>query len=490
MNSLFAIIAPVILVLFATFMTACGKKDEGSATTIQPVRSQKPVQPQQPIKPGPNGPQKPGTDVPAQRDPNQPPVNDAQKCENGDEAACDNVDTPVTDNQDQQQLPPQISEEEIASLATQYTSAGGDGFRSHLAELMNQKMKLASNKVRYYMTAKSIRSIRAEVNGESMNVRVERAGQDGTQYILLKGNLGFDSGVARLRKIKTVRAGQNSAGQISAAFTAAAIDGELPAPVLPNGSPGVAATPSPGQQQGQAGQPPANDQRAQQDQSGQPPVNPDQEEDSTEISGSAMCLDKNKEKCLVVLVNLKIGSQKTPVLAVVRRTGASISLIDQNIPNANANNLFGYFANTERQILKSMKSVEFTSSEVVHGRTEMKALIIMNDNQMIAAQGAMLAPVETKFTNVQWEKATDLRDLMGRDPRTGFRQDLQNMITAVRMTTNNGKGEVTLAFGTPADALGGGAGEVSIIFTRNHPLVKYVDEIRADGKKYRLNLDL
>lgn len=481
MNSLFAITAPVVLVLIATFMTACGKKDDNAAATIQPYRSQVPQQPQNPQQP--NRPeQEPTKPVPPQEDPDQPPVNDAQRCENGDEAACNNVDTPVTDNE-QQPLPPAISEEEIASLATQYTSAGGDGFRAHLTELMNQKMKLGSSKVRYYRTAKSIRSVRAEVEGDNMNVRVERSGQNGVHYVLLKGKLGYESGIARLKKIKTVRAGSQSSGQISAAFSTAVIEDQLPSPVLPNGSVAQAATPTPNTD-------PSTDQsgqnQAQKGQSGQPPVHPDHEEDTTSMTGSAMCLDRDNSKCLVVLVHLKIGGLKTPVFAIVRRSSSSISLLHQNITNSNANNLMGYFANTSQRLINSMKSVEFTSSEVIHSRTEMKARIIMQDNQMIAVQGPMLAAVETKFTNVNWEKEVDLRDLMGRDPRTGFRQDLQKMITGVRMTSNNGKGEITLAFATPADAQGGAAGEVSIVFTRVHPLVKYIDEIRADSKKYRL----
>lgn len=493
MNSLFAITAPIILVLMASFLTACGKKDDNSATTIQPYRSQIPTQPQQPQ--GPINPEnQPNKPIPPQEDPNQPPTNDAQRCENGDEAACDNVDQPLTDNEDSQPLPPSISDEEIAALATQYTSAGGDGFRSHLTELMNQKMKSAIQKIRYYRTAKTILNVRAEVDGDNMNVRVERSGQQGTHFILLKGKLGYDSGIARLRKIKTVRSGKSAQGQISAAFQSAMIEDQIPGPVLPSKDSPKQNSPTPNsdanshseQQNAQS----ENKNGSQNKNSGQPPANLEHDEDSTALSGSAMCLDRDNSKCLVVLVNLRIGMLKTPVIAVVRRSSASFSLLHQNITNSNAHELMGYFANTSQRLLKSMKSIELTSSEVIHGRTEMKSVIIMQDNQMIAAKGPMLAPVETKFTNVTWEKDVDLRDLMGRDPRTGFRQDLQNKITGVRMTSNNGKGEITLAFATPADAQGGSPGEVSIIFTRSHPLVKYIDEIRAHAKKYRLNLDL
>ncbi len=387
-----------MIVLIASLVAACGGKSDSANVPITGVRSQKPVQPLQPIKPSvvaPDGTQKTAAEVP--------------------------LEIP---------LPTQTTAPAPEELENKYSAVSADDLRSQLSKLLSETARSGLQKESYEQIAQSIRSVRAEIDDKNMILKVERFDQAGGSVTWLKGKLDFESGMASLNTSK-----DNSADE--------------------------------------------------------------------KITGSAMCLDQDPKKCLVVLVHLKIGAAKSPVFALVRRTSSKVSFPEASVPsdvaakNEEAPLFLSYFENTREnanldaqkdtqkdakaKIEPSLKAIEFTSSEVVLGRTEMNLIILMSDKQMISAAGPVRAAIAgpVRAADVDWSKDVDLKTLTGVDRRKGFLFDLQAMIKSVRMTSNDGKGNVTLKFG-----------DVSLEFSRVQPLIKSLEQIRRDAQKFGADLGL
>jgi hypothetical protein len=456
-----------LLTMFLAFVTACGNNDtDQQAHTNQPVRSQVPKQPELPVLENPN-PEAPGQVTEPANPAENPSNNELTDQYPSVPAEEEEEETqPPFNLQNQEQLPATLTEEEITTLETQYTSAGKDDLRAQLSELMNKKMKLGSDKVRYYITAKSIRSMRAEIHGEQMIVQVEHSSQTGPAMTALKGTLDAQSGLAKLRKFEM----QNSnAAQISKVVKKANSE----APKANSGAP-----------KANSGAPKANsdsqkaNSEAQETQKAQ-----GLNETGTSMSGSALCLDRDATKCLVVLVQLKVGGLKTPVLALVRRTASHVTLLKQNPSSAQSSQFLNYFTADPNQTEASLKGVELTSSEVIHGRSEIKMVMLMNNQQMILANGPLRAPMTSNLTNIAWKLQKDLKDLKGKNPRSGYQQDLQQQIAGVRMLTNNGKGNFTLGFKFGLENSKPASNEISLEFSRLQPALKNLEEIRRDLKK-------
>lgn len=306
----------------------------------------------------------------------------------------------------------------VAQLEKAYTGASEDGYRSHLMTVMADRMGKSANKDQYYKAAQAITRVKANIVDGILTVVVNHKESGKDKVTILGGPLNSKAGAARLTKMNSNI--HKAKGMSASVFG------------------------------------------------------------STAMSGTAVCADDNLASCYIMMIRLQIGKSKLPVWVITRSTNAHISFAKESqLPrNESMAKLFTYFANTNRQTLDSVKTVIVDSFEVIHGASGMKITAVMNDNQIVSARGPLVAPRESILTNVEWIKELEIQELIDHDTRSGFKSDLQNRVSKVHLLTNDGRREFTLNYGFAASPTGP-AGDLDVTFSRVHPIVRDIEQIRS-----------
>lgn len=462
--------APYILsaaaILSMSVLTACNNKG-GTAAVPRPINAPpngapipgRPGQPAQQV-PVPNGQvQNQGpANIPAQT-PDTKKVTEEEDtsdptqsvCFNGDEAQCQAEKAKKPSNAGSGNVPPKLAsppakqnnyEEEDDTMPTlpngkatvegadipmrtekpvalkmEYTGAARDGYRTHLTALMNERMRNSEIKTEYYETVAAITRVKATLQGKNLQVVVAHKEGESEKIIMLAGSMNGRSGVAHLKKQNGMA---ERTGQRESLFS------------------------------------------------------------GTSMSGVAVCADEANNTCQVMLIRLLVGAEEVPVWVIYRSTNADLAIHPwQGAPGyANANNLFQYFVNTGRQNTQSVNVVLVDSFEVINGASGMKITTLMHDNQVLSARGPLLAPKESKLTNVKWNMDVEISDLYDENARSGFRTNLQQTLSAVHLIGNDGRMNFTLMYSLPPFG-NEKSTTFDITYVRLQPLVKNIEVIRG-----------
>lgn len=192
------------------------------------------------------------------------------------------------------------------------------------------------------------------------------------------------------------------------------------------------------------------------------------------VKGSLICLDQDSRTCYTTRVRLEFGrpGHRGVVNIINRRTLANF---DFHLPAEISRNLefrkfLSLFMNTERRngSYNSLREIMVDSFEVMNGRSGIKFSLISYENELIVAEGPLLAPANGGIaTNIIMRRDPYLDDLVDLETRRGFKSNIHNSLSDVRLITNDGTRKFTLFMNVRPDEFND-QGSLSITFVRLH----------------------
>lgn len=168
-----------------------------------------------------------------------------------------------------------------------------------------------------------------------------------------------------------------------------------------------------------------------------------------DFSGSISCLDAVTDKnspCGTSVAEIKYKNASVQI--IFRHTALVLNAVfpDRACLTAECENLYDFFRYSERKIVEAntLKSAVMDSSEVILGKSMFSVKIITNDNQVMKMTGPLANPLiwQTLDTPVDLTLTSD--DLMDPKTRQVRKNSMQQTLNDVRITNNDGRGNVNL----------------------------------------------
>lgn len=199
--------------------------------------------------------------------------------------------------------------------------------------------------------------------------------------------------------------------------------------------------------------------------------------------GTIMCLDRSADTCFATHARLVVGEpgRRGFINILFRKTSANF---DFKLPAKAASTrefarILEMFSNTERRtgLPNSLREILVESFEVIKGRSGIKVSMITYENEVIVASGPLLAAEDGgTLTNVLMSREPFFQDLVDLENRRAFKTSIHNSIPEIRMVTNDGQKEITLALLMNPDA-NNQRDSLNVTIVRQHRAIRSMSEI-------------